>query len=111
MTDIIEEDVTMTLIITTTAIIPITAEAASIVMMMTTITQVRLQAVLHRAVQATAIKHLPEGIVQEVRQAQVHLPAIRLLQAEEAVAVLRQEVQDHITGQAGENPDIKKTFP
>lgn len=115
MTDIIEEDVTMTHIITIITTTTITAEAVSIAMMMMTTTQVwvHLRAVLRQAVQATTIRLLQVDTVQEVRQVevQVRLPATRLLRAEEAAAALRQEVQDRITGQVDEDPDIKKTFP
>ena len=79
-------------------------------MMTTTQVQVHLRAVLRQAVPVEVIKHLPAGIVQEVHKAEAqvpHLEATRLLQAEEAVAVLRQEVQECITGQAEENQGIK----
>lgn len=81
-------------------------------MMMMTITQVqvRLRSALRQAVPVIVIKRLPADIVQEVHQVKVqvpHLEATRLLQAEEAVAVLRQEVQVHIIDQAVVNPDIK----
>ena len=72
--------------------------------------QVHLRAVLHQAVPVEVIKHLPAGIVQEVHQVEVqvpHLEAIRRLQAEEAVAVLHQEVQDRITDQVEEDQGIK----
>ena len=91
-----------------TIIVIITTETVSIAMMMTT--QVHLRAVLRQAVPVEVIKRLPADIVQEVHQAQVqvpHLEAIRHLQAEEAVAVLRQEVQDHITGQVEEDQGIR----
>ena len=112
MTDITEEDATMTHITTIITITTITAkEAVSIAMMMTTTqVQVHLRAVHLQAVPVEVIKRLPAGIVQEVHQAEVQVPlleAIRHLQAEEAVAVLRQEVQDHITDQVDVNPDIK----
>ena len=81
-------------------------------MMMMTTTQVRvhLRATLRQVVPAIVIKCLQADIVQEVHQAEVqapHLEAIRHLQAEETAAVLRQEVLDHITGQAEENQGIK----
>ena len=81
-------------------------------MMMMTITQVqvRLRSALRQAVPVIVIKRLPADIVQEVHQVKVqvpHLEATRLLQAEEAAAVLRQEVQNHITDQVEENQGIE----
>ena len=77
-------------------------------MMTTTQVQAHLRAVLRQAVPVIVIKHLPADIVQVVlHQAVPHLEAIRHLQAEEAVVVLRQEIQDHIIGQAEENQGIK----
>ena len=77
---------------------------------MTTQVQVHLRVVLRQAVPVEVIKHLPAGIVQEVHQAEVQvlpLETIKPLQVEEAVVVLRQEVQVHIINQADVNPDIK----
>ena len=78
--------------------------------MMTTQVQVHLRVVLRQAVPVEVIKHLPAGIVQEVHQAEVQVPLLevtRHLQAEEAVAVLRQEVQVRTKDQVQENPNTK----
>ena len=111
MMNIIEEDVITNIMIIITIIVIIITEVDFTTMMMTT-TQVRahLQAALRQTVPVAVIKHLQADIVQEVHQAEAqvpHLEAIRLLQAEEAVVVLRQEIQDHIIGQAEENQGIK----
>lgn len=105
-----EEDIITSIMITIIIIVIIITEADFMIMMMMTTTQVQahLQAALHQAVPAVVIKHHQADIVQVVlHQAVPHLEAIRHLQAEEAVAVLRQEVQVHIIDQAVVNPDIK----
>ena len=108
--NIIEEDVITSIMITIIIIVIIITEA-DFMMMTTTQVQIHLQAVLRQAVPVAVIKHHQADIVQVVHlpvlhQAVPHLEAIRHLQAEEAVVVLRQEVQERITDQAEENQEL-----
>ena len=113
MMNIIEEEdvITNIMIIITIIVIIITEVDFTTMMMTTTQAQVHLQAALRQAVPVAVIKHrqveVPAVRLPVLHRAVPHLEAIRRLQAEEAVAVLRQEVQVRIIDQAEENQGIK----